>query len=66
MSAARYQITAPTTPGASPTVVRQRLTRAEARKAAREFSRGRPDLKGQDVRIETLDGALVQYAGPCR
>ena len=60
----KYFVSAPKTPGATPT----RLAAAslpEARKIAKTFA-GRRDLKGQDVRIERDTGALVEYAGPPR
>jgi hypothetical protein len=62
----RYQITAPFTPGAVPSVQGGTRTLAEARRFARKISEGRSDLRGQDVRIEDLAGNLVEYAGPVR
>jgi hypothetical protein len=62
----RYQITAPYTPGATPSPQGGTRTLAEARIFARKISQGRGDLRGQDVRIEDLDGNLVEYAGPAR
>jgi hypothetical protein len=59
----KYVITAPAVPGAAPTRVGTAETLADARKRAREFSRRRRDLRGQDVRIERPDGQLVEYAG---
>ena len=61
---AKYQVTAPRTPGATPTVIGTADTISEARKIARGC--WSPDLNGQDVRIETLDGSRVEYAGPAR
>lgn len=60
----RYQVTAPKTPGATPSS-QPAATLAEARKIAKAFA-GRRDLTGQDVRIERADGQLVEYAGPSR
>lgn len=62
---AKYVITAPSTPGAQPTVQGEFATLRTARAAAQKLS-GRRDLKGQDVRIERPDGQLVEYAGPAR
>ncbi len=62
----RYQITAPRTPGAEPTVIDTADTLPDARDIAKMFSADRSDLKRQDVRIETLDGVRVEYAGPPR
>lgn len=59
----KYIVTAPATPGATPSVVSTHATLTAARKSAVGFSRGRRDLRGQDVRIERPDGALVEYAG---
>jgi hypothetical protein len=61
----KYTVTAPKTPGAQPAEVAAVRTLAEARRAARPFA-SRPDLKGQDVRINRADGSLVEYAGPSR
>ena len=58
----RYIVTAPATPGATPTS-QPAPTLAQARKIARDISRGRHWMRGQDVRIERLDGTLVEYAG---
>jgi len=58
-----YTLTAPATPGATPTVASTHSTLESARAAARTLSRGRPDLRGQDVRIDREDGSLVEYAG---
>lgn len=59
----RYQVTYPSTPGATPTVRHRCATLREARQHARAASRERSDLRGQDVRIEDSDGRLVEYAG---
>ena len=60
-----YTVSAPTTPGAAPTVqgVYHRID--AARKCAADFG-GRSDLCRQDVRIDNGIGMLVEYAGPCR
>ncbi len=60
----KYNVSAPQTPGAAPSD-HPAATLAEARKIAKTFV-GRRDLTGQDVRIETGDGQLVEYAGPAR
>jgi len=60
----QYLITCPATPGATPSVCGKANTLSEARRIAREL--WRPDLQGQDVRIERPDGHLVEYAGPPR
>jgi hypothetical protein len=59
-----YAVTAPKTPGATPSS-QPAATLADARRIARTF-RDRRDLAGQDVRIEHSDGRLVEYAGPAR
>lgn len=59
-----YIVTAPKTPGATPTGTAA-SNLAAARKIARQH-RHRRDLAGQDVRIEREDGSLVEYAGPAR
>ena len=62
----KYQVSAPKTPGASPTVLSTHSTLREARKAARSLG-ARRDLTRQDVRIErTTDIHVVEYAGPSR
>jgi hypothetical protein len=60
----RYRVTAPRTPGAVPSVIGT----ADTIGAARKIARGcwSDDLRGQDVRIETLDGQRVEYSGPAR
>lgn len=62
---AKYLVTYPSTPGATPTS-RFMNTLREARAFARKHTKHRNDLAGQDVRIERLDGQLVEYAGPAR
>lgn len=64
MSTNVYRVTAPATPGATPSS-ELAYTLTEARRLAAKF-RYRRDLTGQDVRIERLDGQLVEYAGPAR
>jgi len=64
MGAARYVVRYPATPGATPSG-QPAATLTEARKIAKS-TRSRRDLVGQDVRIELVDGRLVEYAGPCR
>jgi hypothetical protein len=61
----RYQISAPRTPGAEPTMLSTHARIDDARRAARELEHRR-DLTRQDVRIEYADGRLVEYAGPSR
>jgi len=58
-----YTLTAPATPGAPPSIISTHVTLRAARFAAHSLSRGRPDLRGQDVRINREDGSLVEYAG---
>lgn len=60
----KYNVSAPKTPGASPSNLPASTLR-EARSIAKTF-RDRRDLCGQDVRIERPDGTLVEYAGPSR
>lgn len=60
----KYVVTAPKTPGATPSG-QPAATLAEARKIAATYL-DRRDLRGQDVRIERPDGRLVEYAGPAR
>lgn len=60
----KYNVSAPKTPGATPSN-HPAASMAQARKIAKTFA-NRPDLKGQDVRIERADGQLVEYAGPAR
>jgi len=60
----KLHITAPATPGATPSVVATANTIDEARRKAVEFSWSRRDLRGSDVRIELADGGqLIEYAG---
>lgn len=61
-----YVVTAPSTPGATPTTQATCGTLREARREARSLSCDRADLAGQDVRIERADGSLVEYAGTGR
>jgi hypothetical protein len=63
MSTNKYHVSYPSTPGAAPAVHATASTIREARRIARDASRGRSDLRGQDVRIERPDGVLVEYAG---
>lgn len=63
---ARYQVSAPATPGARLTVAAKYATLRDARRYARDAYRSRRDLTWQDVRIERPDGMLVEYAGPPR
>ena len=60
-----YTVTAPRTPGATPSVIGTADTLTEARQIAAQF-RHRPDLRGQDVRIDDATGRKVEYAGPAR
>ena len=62
----RYTVTAPVTPGATPSTVGTARTLRDARVIAKRAAAGRRDLTGQDVRIDTADGMLVEYAGPAR
>lgn len=59
----KFSVVAPRVPGATPSVVAECGTIEEARAAARDFSRGRRDLRGADVRINMPDGRLVERAG---
>jgi hypothetical protein len=61
-----YTIEAPRVPGLQPSKISEHETLSAARKAAKEFSANRPDLKRHDVRIDRPDGHLVEYAGPTR
>lgn len=59
-----YLMSAPSTPGARPThSYVSDLAAARARAASCDERR---DLRYTDVRIERLDGSLVEYAGPSR
>ena len=58
-----YTVTAPATPGATPTVTIVANLR-HADRLAFDY-RHRRDLRAQDVRID-IDGRLVRYAGPNR
>ncbi|HWO11423.1 MAG TPA: hypothetical protein VNN80_18140 [Polyangiaceae bacterium] len=59
----RYVVKAPSGPGLPLTWQGERDTLVEARKLGADVSRGRGYLHGQDVRIETESGELVEYAG---
>lgn len=62
-----YAIVAPPTPGAAPRWVGGADTIADAEAVAARFGADRPDLRGQDVRIEyATSGRLVRRAGPSR
>jgi hypothetical protein len=63
----RYVVTAPKTPKAAPSVVARCATLTDARRAAKAYGADRPDLRHQDVRIDSAStDCLVEYAGPCR
>lgn len=62
----RYDIRMPKTPGATPSVVYSTTTLRDARLRCKALRESRRDLKGQDIRIETTEGQLVEYAGPAR
>lgn len=64
MNETKYVVTAPKFPGATPIVVGEAGTLAQARQVARQF-RG-PWLTYQSVRIVNKDGSLREYAGPLR
>lgn len=59
----KYHVTAPKTPGATPSKIAAANALRDARREAKSFRAGRRDLRGQDVRIELADGSLVEYAG---
>ncbi len=59
----KYNVSAPKTPGATPSVIAGADTLRAARREAKAFRAGRRDLHRQDVRIEREDGSLVEYAG---
>lgn len=62
----RYAVHAPTYPGDSISEQGVFATLDQARSFAARFA-ARPDLRGQDVRITTLDGTPVDsFAGPAR
>lgn len=61
----RYQVSLPTVPGNAPSSHPAR-TLGQARKLAKILGGHRKDLTYQDVRIETANGSLIEYAGPCR
>ena len=60
----KYQVVYPLAPGATPSVEWCTVTLAQARaRALKVVARRRYLRRGQGVRIETLDGMLVEYAG---
>lgn len=61
-----YRVELPDVPGGRPVYVDTVSTLREARAVAQQRSSGRNDLRWQDVRIESEDGSLVEYAGPGR
>lgn len=63
MAKTKINIIAPANPGAKPSVVATANGIAAARRAARDFSRGRRDLLGQDVRLVDGNGAFIEFAG---
>ena len=65
MTKIRYIVSAPTSPGDSATEHGRFETLRDARRGADAFA-NRDDLTYQDVRIERLNGSLVEYAGPSR
>lgn len=63
--ARKFEVVAPRTPGAVPSVIGTADTLAEARAIARKY--WRRDLKGCDVIIRTAaTGRRVEFAGPAR
>ncbi len=58
-----YVVRAPRYPGALASVISGHPTLEAAQEAARRFCAGRPDLFGQDVRIEKANGDRIYYAG---
>lgn len=58
-----YQVLAQA-PGSPRDLIAEGLTLEEARERARGDFGHRRDMRHVDVRIETEDGALVEYAGP--
>jgi hypothetical protein len=60
----KYNVVASDVPGCPP-VSYPVATMAEARELAKSYSHRR-DLRYMDVRIESADGQLVEYAGPAR
>lgn len=61
---AKYNVTAPKTAGAPPVVIGTYRTLKEARRIASCIQHNY--LTYQDVRINRIDGALKEYAGPMR
>lgn len=61
----KFFVSLPMTPGATPTRI-PADTIQQAREIARERSRNRPDLRGQDVRIELENGKRIEFAGTGR
>ena len=60
----KYQVVYPLAPGSTPSVEWYTVTLAQARALARKVvARRRRLQRGQGVRIETLDGQLVECAG---
>ena len=59
-------LSAPRTPGATPSEFGPYATIEAARDAAEELFGGRTDLSYQSVQIIHPDGSRVEYAGPCR
>jgi hypothetical protein len=59
-----YQVIAPATPGARPTVIGEARKIADARRLAKPYE-ARKDLTYQDVRIAKA-GRHVEYCGPAR
>ena len=67
-NAMHYTLTAPTTPGATPTTQYAGSSLREARASARDFAR-RSDLRAQDVILRVYkNGAFIraERLGPCR
>lgn len=64
--AQQIHVAYPHVPGVPPSVRRAYDTLAEAREHAVLVRHGRKDLRRSDVRIETADGRLIEYAGPNR
>lgn len=54
-----YEVVAPKFPGSAPSVIGRADKLTEARKIAREFSRGRKDLRGQDAYIRYADSGQI-------
>lgn len=60
---AKIYVRMPPAPGATPSLYPAESLEV-ARRLARRLIADRPDLRGQDVRIERTDGQLIEYAGP--